>query len=146
MSEPKTSEPLHSSWTRSVSSFDSSERKAGFPTIDKCIQLLVVCKQKYALTDVCGQVSDGWKEDLDIGTGDEFRVHSSSVLEECTTKETLGAANILLNIQDSNANKQDSHSESLCNTRQPPNRFHSRFTDTNLNTRISVAHTAIRVM
>ena len=89
MSEPKTSEPLHSSWTRSVSSFDSSERKAGFPTIDKCIQLLVVCRQKDELTDVCGQVSDGWKEDLDIGTSDELGVHSSCGLEKSASEKAL---------------------------------------------------------
>ena len=97
-------------------------------------------------TDVCGQVADWREEDLDVRAGDKLRVHSSSVLEECTTKETLGAVNILLNIQIQNVSRQDSHSESLCNTRQPPNGFHSRFTDTDFNTRISVAHTTIRVM
>ena len=33
-------------------------------------------------TNVDSQASNGWKEDLDIWTGDEFGVHSSSVFEE----------------------------------------------------------------
>lgn len=40
-------------------------------------------------TDINGHAANGWQEHLDIGTGDEFGVHSSSVLEERTAEESL---------------------------------------------------------
>lgn len=43
------------------------------------------------LTDVDGQITDGREEDFDVGTSDEFWVHSSRVLEQSASQETLGA-------------------------------------------------------
>ena len=37
-------------------------------------------------TNVDGEVSNGWKEYLDIWTGDELGVHPSSVFEESATQ------------------------------------------------------------
>ena len=42
-------------------------------------------------TDVDGEVSNGWKEDLDIWTGDELGIHPSSVFEEGATQKGLGS-------------------------------------------------------
>ena len=36
-------------------------------------------------TNIDSEISDRWKEDLDIWTSDEFRVHSSSVFEKSAT-------------------------------------------------------------
>lgn len=49
-----------------------------------------------ALTDVCRQVTNGREEDLDIGAGDELRVHSSGVLEERAAKKSLGSTNEIM--------------------------------------------------
>ena len=37
-------------------------------------------------TNVNGKVSNRWKEDLDIWTGDEFWEHPSSIFEESATQ------------------------------------------------------------
>ena len=43
------------------------------------------------LTDIRCQAADGREEDLDVGTGDELRVHASSVLEESAAQKALRA-------------------------------------------------------
>ena len=46
-------------------------------------------------TDVCGQVADWRKEDLDVGAGDKLGVHSSSILEQSPSEKTLGTVKLI---------------------------------------------------
>jgi hypothetical protein len=78
MSDNGMSHHLHSSWTRRVSSFDSSDMKAGSPTIQG---EYLHHFQKIILTDVHGQTTNGGQEDLNVGPSNEFGVHPSSILE-----------------------------------------------------------------
>ena len=47
------------------------------------------------LTDVHGQVTDRWEEDFDVRASDEFRVHSSSILEQSPSEKTLGTVKLI---------------------------------------------------
>ena len=38
-------------------------------------------------TDVNGDTANGWKEDLDVGMGDEFGVHTTRFFENGTAEE-----------------------------------------------------------
>ena len=46
---------------------------------------------KLGRTDVNGDTTNGWKEDLDVRSSDELWTHSSCILEESATKEGIGA-------------------------------------------------------
>ena len=42
-------------------------------------------------TDIDGKIPDRRKEHLDIRTSDQFGVHTSSILKECTTEQAFRA-------------------------------------------------------
>ena len=111
ISEPKTSEPLPVHHMSNVSSvivvFEIGRGRSEAPTfiVDTEGQFLRFVANKRRVsdwsvfvsaltqnfqegglkgvrTDVDGEISNGWKEDLDIRTRDEFGIHTSSVLKE----------------------------------------------------------------
>jgi hypothetical protein len=88
MSEPKTSDPLHSSCGLIVRWSSDQNIPAG----DFCIRI----RQLGGVTkDVNGHAADGWQEDLEVGTSQQLGVHSARVLEESTTEEGLVDAKTL---------------------------------------------------
>ena len=52
-------------------------------------------REPVKLTDVHGQVTDRWEEDFDVRASDEFRVHSSSILEQSPSEKTLGTVKLI---------------------------------------------------
>jgi len=48
-------------------------------------------KKRMKHTNIDCQVSDGWQEDFDIGTCNEFGVHPSCILKQSAPKQTLRA-------------------------------------------------------
>lgn len=80
---------MHSSCTRKVSSLDSSARKAGFPT-GKAVSRKHIFRRTMVQTNVDCQIANGREEDLNIGSGDQFRIHSSGIFEKSAAKQALG--------------------------------------------------------
>lgn len=101
------------------------------------------------LTDVYSQVTDRWEEYFDIRASDEFRIHSSSVFEQGTSKQVFGTIQGTAksdSMLQTTSFRNDSHSKALCDTRKVPDGFNSSFTDNDLNARIRGAHRPVCVM
>ena len=87
-------------------------------------------------TNVDSEVSYGRKKDLDIWTGNEFGVHSSSVFEEGATQQSLGSEKAGVNghtIASRWENYNHLHSKPFGNARKIPHRFYCGFRGLNLH-------------
>ena len=116
ISEPKTSEPLPVTCRASAGEpFEIGDGRSGVPTfiMDTEGQFLRFVTNKSRVSDwnvipfstvkdtrdgslhtnIDGEISNGWEEDLDVWTGDELGIHSSSVFKQSATQQRLRSKN-----------------------------------------------------
>ena len=126
-----------------MSSLDLSDIYSGGPTSQG---QLLSAQAFWIPTNVNRQVSDRRKEDFDVGASDQFRIHSTGVLKECSTEQGLRTSHRQDKYKQSGEDHNvDSHAKTLCDPGQIPYRLDGGLAGSDLYSGICVTHRAIRI-